>query len=421
MQAGLVSARAIAFGLLILIGIAKADSDAFAQQLTCGAFYRVQSGDTLRAITVRAYGHDRYQVLFNANRDVLPSAAKIEIGQLLYLPCQNTGPQTRVAALSSANVVPTPQDQNGGRAAASAPVPRTGQELLAKGDALPKRQTRARKALETIQPEIAVQTAVAVITPRNTSTRGLSEQPRKPVLLLSAGGFEPMAGPDLEAGGLVGALIQKALNASDAAVEVKPAFVNDRQAHLKVLLPLDTFGLSYPWPVPNCAGVVGKHSQTFCSTFEASLPIFQVEMQFLARKGGKAAQLVNVDALASIAICRPQDFPPYDLERQNMRRIIVAEDLEACLMMLSQRKVDVVSAPAAMIDDVRLDSTVVEIEALRSQEPVHAIFTRKSERSARLRNALNEGLRKLQSSGAWFSIVSRYLGDYNATRVTVEN
>ena len=67
------------------------------------------------------------------------------------------------------------------------------------------------------------------------------------------------------------------------------------------------------------------------------------------------------------------------------------------------------------------DGTLIEIEALRSQEPVHAILSRKSADTAAVKAALDFGLRSIQESGVWFGSVSAYLSDYNRNRYTTTN
>ncbi|MBS0200680.1 MAG: LysM peptidoglycan-binding domain-containing protein [Proteobacteria bacterium] len=49
--------------------------------------YTVQSGDTLSAIAKQFYGHaNKYNVIFEANRDILDDPDKIKPGQILKIP-----------------------------------------------------------------------------------------------------------------------------------------------------------------------------------------------------------------------------------------------------------------------------------------------------------------------------------------------
>ena len=222
--------RILGVAVLAAIGTAWTGTLAFGQENSakCGTFYRVKPGDTLRAITVRAYSHDRYDVVFNANRDILPSAARIETGQLIYLPCANSGPQTRLSALSTANITPTPQDQRGSRAAGDAPAPQVEVATLRSADSVPKRTVRARKPLETgiTSNQSATGQAIAVVTPNSQQKRSAVEALLQPVRMLSSEGLEPMAGSELPSGGLVGALIEGAFRQVEPGIRLEPAIVN---------------------------------------------------------------------------------------------------------------------------------------------------------------------------------------------------
>jgi nucleoid-associated protein YgaU len=51
--------------------------------------YRVRSGDTLSGIARRVYGdRNKWNVIYAANRDILPRADSLRIGQVLYIPPQ---------------------------------------------------------------------------------------------------------------------------------------------------------------------------------------------------------------------------------------------------------------------------------------------------------------------------------------------
>ncbi len=49
--------------------------------------YTVKSGDTLSAIAKQFYGHaNKYNMIFEANRDILDDPDKIKPGQILKIP-----------------------------------------------------------------------------------------------------------------------------------------------------------------------------------------------------------------------------------------------------------------------------------------------------------------------------------------------
>lgn len=66
---------------------AVGDDDNNMEQPTNGRMYVVQSGDTLGRISKKFYGTTRrYMDIYNANRDVLSSPSRVEVGQELRIP-----------------------------------------------------------------------------------------------------------------------------------------------------------------------------------------------------------------------------------------------------------------------------------------------------------------------------------------------
>lgn len=100
--------------------------------IACGS-YTVERGDSLRDITIRAYGHDDWDVLMAANRGLIRRAEVLEIGWVLAIPCpEGTAPATGAAAPVPAAPAPAPP-------AAPVPVggPACGQPYaVARGDTL---------------------------------------------------------------------------------------------------------------------------------------------------------------------------------------------------------------------------------------------------------------------------------------------
>ena len=75
--------------LMLGIGIVVVPTDATAQPpIACGTIYTVARGDTLFKIAERAFGNGLfYKQIFEANSDVLPNSASVEIGNELLIPC----------------------------------------------------------------------------------------------------------------------------------------------------------------------------------------------------------------------------------------------------------------------------------------------------------------------------------------------
>lgn len=430
MRGAFSSVRLVAIALLAMAMVPSVQVPAQQSDGTCGKFYRIQRGDTLRALTQSVYGHDRFALLFGANRDILDDPAQIEAGQLLFIPCDGFGVQSRSEALALAGYVPTPEDQLGTRRAGG-----TGSRAVKAGTdgELPQLGTdgggvsggRAgasgdNRRIAVVSPDAAEGSGRNLRLNRAALARALPPRLR----ILSADGMAPLSGRELPGGGLVGDLIRVAFREIVPSLQIEVAFVNDRQAHLDVLVPLDAFALSYPWPAPDCGQIPPQatYSEELCRGFEFSLPIYQAELRYYARKGDPAAaQISTSDDLRELSICRPADFPPVDLERDRIGgKIVVMDTLADCAGAVVSGDADVLSAPATMPRSSGMDR-LVELEALRTQEPVHAIFARGSVESVAAREALDQGLRQIQTSGLWFRSVSSYLRDYNENRLTATN
>lgn len=434
MRGAFSSVRLVAIALLAMAMVPTVQVSAQQSDGTCGEFYRIKRGDTLRALTQRVYGHDRFSLLFGANRDILNDPAQIEAGQLLFIPCDGFGVQRRSEALALAGYEPTPEDQLGTRRAGATGTPTTNEGTISVGNGeVPRLGTDGVGNFGDRTAASGSDRRIAVVSPGNAEESAgnprlklaplVRELPPR-LRILSADGMEPLSGRKLPGGGLVGDLIGEAFREIAPSIQIEVAFVNDRQAHLDVLVPLDSFTLSYPWPAPDCGqvSVQGAYSRDLCGNFAFSLPIYQAELRYYARRDDPAAAQISTSGdLRELSVCRPADFPPVDLERDRIGgKIVVMDTLAACVDAVVDGEVDVLSAPATMLRSSGMGQ-LVELEALRRQEPVHAIFARGPVESAAAREALDQGLRQIQASGAWFSSVSKYLRDYNENRLTATN
>lgn len=71
------------------IKVRSANQDKDEENLPQPRFYQVKSGDTLSDIAQRELGNaNRYNEIFNANRNILHSADEIDVGQTLRLPAK---------------------------------------------------------------------------------------------------------------------------------------------------------------------------------------------------------------------------------------------------------------------------------------------------------------------------------------------
>jgi len=394
----LVRALCLVVGVAALPGTAP---DAWAQS-ECGQFYRVARGDTLRAITLRTLGHERYRVLFEANRDILDRPGRIETGQLLFVPCADTGLQTRTAALAATGRRTTLRDDLGDRRArrAGASVER-GRQAPAPPPAAAADAAASPDAARTGPPDSPAPPAAAA-----------PAAPGRPGRLLMASGLAPLTDRDLPHGGMIPLLIVRALGESGADVTLTPAFVDDRPAHLDVLMPTGAFALAAPWPAPDCtAPPAGSEAARLCERYLYSDPLVELRMVALVRADGSGGPAVT--EWQGARVCRPAGLTAVDLADIGIAvEIVQRRSRAACLRLLIAGSVDIVSLPEQMAG-ARPMPGVIASPTLTRTIPVHALAWRAAPEAAATIAALNRGLARLKSSGGWFETVSRYLAEVN--------
>ncbi|WP_198670459.1 LysM peptidoglycan-binding domain-containing protein [Oceanicella sp. SM1341] len=216
LSSGSLSGRLAA---LALAALAAGAGGASAQE-ACGP-YVVQRGDTLRSITQRVYGHDRYLTLFEANRDVLPSPNALEVGQVLRLPCEDG----------------------------------------------------------SMPPEAAMQAARQTLDPPGIRPRGPAEEE---VRFLTAGGMPPLVATGLPGRGLLPELVRRVMSAAAPGQQFRIDEVRDGDAQLSLLLPMGAFDLGFPWVQPECPARLSapREVQRLCEDYAFSEPLMTLDLVF---------------------------------------------------------------------------------------------------------------------------------------------
>ena len=113
--ARILGRRFTRFGLsAVVFGLTA--TAASAQAIPCGEPYHIARGDTLGAISERAYGGGRLSLLYELNRDVIgPNPDAIDIDMVLQIPCDLGGTPTPTER-------PEPAVETAAAAPATAPV-----------------------------------------------------------------------------------------------------------------------------------------------------------------------------------------------------------------------------------------------------------------------------------------------------------
>ena len=374
--AALVAALA---GALAAMAIALAAPAAAQEPIPCGTLYRVQPGDTLHSIAVRAYGEGDYLAIFEANRDILPNATRIEVGNQLLIPClDGTGPQTR------AELVPAPGSPDPGP---SDPGPTGG-----------------------AAPEGAVGGRVAALA---------AIPPEREIRVLTGTDFAPFVDPALPEGGLTTEIVRLSLDRATFGRPLRIGVAEDWSAHLD-LLEEGRFDLGYPWYRPDCdrAGGLGPSMQRRCAEFTFSAPLYEVEVAWYARAGDALIEANGHEALRDRRLCRPATYFTFDLRQQRLMppaaTLVFPSTAEECFVLLEAGVVDAVSLARAVaereVTRLGLEGRVAEIPALAASQTLHVIAHKSSPEAQAFLAALDSGLAEIRDSGRWYEVVARHLG-----------
>lgn len=399
--------RRIGFGALPVVGMllaaaVSATPSPSAALAKCGEFYRIKRGDTLRDITVRSLGHDRYRVIYQANRDILSSPERLETGQLIFVPCARGGAKDRLTALARTGRTTTTRDNLGDRAAALSPPPQPQQsEVKVVTPYAPKFPGKSRVA-----PQVPIK--------QETPLQSQPEKTSRPLSFITASGISPLADFPLPRGGLLPVLIEEALRAGGHEDAQEVAFVEDRQAHLSVLMPTGAFDLTFPWPGVDCtAGGLGPSGKALCQEYLVSRPVYEATVATVVPTDSPLVSATSPAALQGTRLCRPAGFPPVDLEALAVDVTVVIKRTAAdCVAAVISGEVQGMSAPQGQRTAPNWPGMVVA-PGLTRTVPVHALAWRNAPNAAETIATLNAGLEQLQRSGRWFEIVSTYLHDVN--------
>lgn len=338
-------------------------SGAFAQE-ACTT-YTVKTGDTLGSIASSAFGSFDYQMIFNANRNVITNPNSIEEGTILQIPCED------------------------GSIAGSG----TSEEIIQQQDEI---QSARAKTSNVYQP---------------------------PLKLVSGNGWAPFTGEDLEGGGMLVRLATTAMNRGGNDRDYSISFVDDWGAHMETLLPLGAFDVSIAWYIPDCTkyDLLSEGMQKRCTELDASLPIYESVVAFYTTKDGEYADARNFSDFAGARICRPDGWYTFDLEEQGLVPPVIE-------MVQPSQPVDCFKAilnGEADVTAMEIESAQSEINGLGAndqfvQNPyltnllTLSFVTHKTNPRGRVYLALlNRGLTEMRESGEWYAIISDSLARAN--------
>lgn len=376
-----------AFGLTAMFG-----AGAEAQSLACGGDYTIKRGDTLQKVTRMAYGEGlSWKFIYNANRAVVGSnPSAIEIGMKIKVPCRRG--QTPGATAQAAQ---------------------------------PKASTSTAAATSAVTTA-AIPAATNVSLPLNVP--GVATPGSSTYRFVTGSDWRPFQDPELQNGGMITEIVSTAMETQRGPDGHKIDFINDYSSHLQTLVADIAYDFAFAWFRPNCDKIekLGAESQFRCNSLEWSDPLFEQIIGYYMRADEANVPATHADLMGR-SICRPKGFALFMMEEFDLVEpaILLKQPINTadCFEMLTAGEVDVVVLATMVADGTiaagGMADQIAEQPQLSSVATMHAVTSINNPNKETQLTVLNEGIRDVRESGAWFEIVQRHLIDH--TRRTASN
>lgn len=332
------------------LGFVAASTDQAQAQEQCTS-YTVVRGDTLSQIAGRAEVRGGYQVLYNANTNILASPNLLEVGQVLRIPCADGSlPTSSTAAAAPATTQPTAQP-----------------------DSLDR-----------------------------------------PLRFVTASGYAPFTEESMEGGGLLTQMVRRSMELGNADQEFSIIFVNDWGSHLNDLLPSGAFDMAFPWFLPDCDKVENLSAPNAfrCTDFNHSAPFYDALVGYYTLAGSAYDGVTTYPELFGARMCRPESWFTFDLEAEQLIdptiTLTQVPQME-CWELLRNGEVDIVTYDALPaeedLENAGMKDVVAQIANLTSQQTLHVFVSKNNPNGDAYMDIINAGLEELRLSGEWFEIV----------------
>ncbi|WP_234417138.1 LysM peptidoglycan-binding domain-containing protein [Loktanella sp. Alg231-35] len=350
---------AIAAATVGLMAVAPGQAQA---QVACST-YAVQSGDTLSQIASRGEVDGGFQTLFDANRNVLANPNRIEIGQVLAIPCDDGALPLTAASTPTA-------------AASTEPAPTTA-------------------------------------------------EPNRSLRIVTASGYAPFTDEGLPGGGLITQMVDRSMELGNADQDYSLIFINDWGSHLETLLPTGAVDMVFPWFKPDCDKVenLSPGSAYRCTDFNHSAPFYEALVGYYTLKGSAYENVTTYAELQGARLCRPEAWFSFDLEAEGLvpPNVSLARPVpqDGCWQLLLDGEIDVITLDALPAEEdareLGLEDQIAKIEPLTSAQTLHVFVSKDNQFANDALPIINAGLEELRLSGEWFNIVREGIKE------TVEN
>ncbi len=379
-----------AFGLTAMFG-----AGAEAQSLACGGEYIIKRGDTLQKVTRMAYGEGlSWRFIYKANKAVVgPNPSAIEVGMRIKVPCRRG--QTPGATAQATKPETTASDTATTSSAAST--------AAAAAPATPATPAVTKASLPLNVPGIA--------TPGSSTYR-----------FVTGSDWRPFQDQELENGGMITEIVDTAMETQRGPDGHKIDFINDYSAHLQTLIADIAYDFSFAWFRPNCDKMekLGAESQFRCTSLDWSDPLFEQIIGYYMRADEANVPATHADLLGR-SICRPKGYALFMMEEFDLVEpaIVLKRPVNTadCFEMLAAGEVDVVVLATMVADSAiaagGMADQIAEQPQLSTVATLHAVTSINNPNKDAQLAVLNEGIRDVRESGAWFEIVQRHLIDHS--------
>lgn len=378
-----------AFGLTAMFG-----AGAEAQSLACGGEYTIKKGDTLQQVTRMAYGDGlSWKFIYKANKAVVgPNPSAIEVGMKIKVPCRR-GQTPGVTAKA----------------------------------ATPKAAAETTSVAATTAPTVtATPAATQASLPLNVP--GVATPGSSTYRFVTGSDWRPFQDQELQNGGMITEIVDTAMETQRGPDGHKIDFINDYSAHLQTLIADIAYDFSFAWFRPNCDKMekLGAGSQFRCKALDWSDPLFEQIIGYYMRADDANVPATHADLLGR-SICRPKGYALFMMEEFDLvepaitlKRPVNTAD---CFEMLAKGEVDVVVLATMVADGAiaagGMADQIAEQPQLSTVATMHAVTSINNPNKDAQLAVLNEGIRNVRESGAWFEIVQRHLVEH--TRLTASN
>ncbi len=347
---------------MIALGFTTFATSAQAQEISCGATYTIQSGDSLSQIAADVYGSaGDFQIIYSANSAAIGSnPGIIRVGTELQIPCLGGDVAESTADASAITAVETT-------------------------DSLPA-------------PEIDV------------------------IRVVAGGNWAPFLNEDQEQGGMITEIVNVALANAAGTPDYRIDFINDWGAHLTPLVSDHRYDFSLAWFRPNCEIVdrLSDDSKFRCNNLMWSETLFEQVFGYYTRTG--EATPADYSDMFGKTICRPAGYSTFMIEEHDLVEpnvtLVRAEKPQECFVGLAEGRYDVVALATdtaeGIISSEGLTESITYNEGLSQVLTLHAVTSNTNPNAEANLTALDDSLRQMKSTGEWFNIVRRHLSEFRA-------